>query len=468
MQLALEKKKLKGALRNRCNADVLRLSPIQDKKKELCLFVLLNLHTPAYQIGNQELSQIIQIRQILLTFKYGHSRWTIDVLASAAEFAFKIEKDVNEGIRFIKLTEDMLEVYPEVPVPPFLAALKASVSLKRDYLDLSQQGYEQAMKVGNIFNAMTCLTIYSWSYFYSGLPLTPLLDDIERSCNQMLDYQQKFWFLTNIPLYQCLLNVTGRSKDPMDMESGEAIEKRKLVGPNPNGIGNQTVKSYSMQIAYYLGDINKATELYEELVNVKMPVRLNVIYHSRVFFFALICLANYRRDGKRKHKVNAKKHIGFLKELAQSGMVHLVHKVQILEATYASASTSYNGHDILRQYETALIAATKTGYLQDAALCAYLAGEHCSRCPTLGCAEEMYMMKAHELYMTWGAKGIARSIEQRHPYIFENSDLPIVRRSSSIRARPRLSASKATDIHKAVVWSAPKATTTHIQTRNLW
>ena len=64
--------------------------------------------------------------------------------------------------------------------------------------------------------------------------------------------------------------MSGKSDDPCDVGKGEAIEKRKLLGSNRLKIGTEAAKSYGMQVAFYLGDIEKATKFYDVL-NIKSP-----------------------------------------------------------------------------------------------------------------------------------------------------------------------------------------------------
>jgi hypothetical protein len=307
------------------------------------------------------------------------------------------------------------------------------------------------MESGDILNAMSFLTVYCLTYYYSGLPLAFLLEDIERFCYQMLDYQQNLSFLANLPLWQCLLNLSGRSKDPLNMEAGDAIEKHALAGPNAAGIGKETIKSYWMQLSFYFGDIEKATGLYEQLEGIKMSYGMlaTVIYHGRVFFFALVCIANLRKGGTRKYKVNAKKYIAFFKELVHSGSINLVHKLQILEADFMALGRAADEQDLLRNYDVALVSASKTGFLQDAAVCAILAAEYCNNSRDLRDSAEMYVVRAHELYMTWGATSVADSIKTRYPSAFADKDISNVVASSGVRGRARFRPSIA-EAHKTV------------------
>ena len=109
----------------------------------------------------------------------------------------------------------------------------------------------------------------------------------------------------------------------------------------------------------------------------------------------------------------------------RSGAINLVHKVQLLEAEYASLSSKDiepGSLQLLPKYDKAIVAASRTGFLQDGALGNYLCGMYCLRqqdgVDSAISRAQQYVEKAHELYTTWGATAVAESLESRHPILF--------------------------------------------------
>ena len=255
----------------------------------------------------------------------------------------------------------------------------------------------------------------------------------------MLEYNQAYFFLHCLPLWQCVLNLSGNSKDPLDVENGEAIKKRKMVGAEEE-VGAEAAKSYGMQVAFYFDEIEKATELYHQVVEFKAPLFIlaSVIYQRRVFFFALICMANVKR-GEKRYKACAKKHMAYIKEFVDSGSHNLAHQRRILEAEFRSLdSSSSDDQDLLRNYELALISSTKSGFIPDAALCAYLTAQFCSSRQALKDSMTSYIVRAHELYLTWGATAVASRIRNRYPGAFRDDLTNIVASpSSGLNSRSR-------------------------------
>lgn len=112
---------------------------------------------------------------------------------------------------------------------------------------------------------------YVTTSFFSSKELPLILLDLEKFSISMLDYGQKIIFLQILPLWQCqcILNLAGRSNDPLNMEHGEAMDKQHIVG-NENDMGEKARWSFLMQIAFYMGDLELASTLSVKLQSLKL------------------------------------------------------------------------------------------------------------------------------------------------------------------------------------------------------
>ena len=139
-------------------------------------------------------------------------------------------------------------------------------------------------------------------------------------------------------------------------------------------------------------------------------------YSCRDFFFALIAIANYRKDHKRRQKTAAKRHIRNFHKYVHGGAINLVHKLQLLEAELLSLTCTFkNFNSVLQKYNDAIAFATRTGFLQDAALANYLCFEFCKHSNKNYMEEELYLKNSLELWIRWGAFAVAKSLAVRHP-----------------------------------------------------
>ncbi|KAI2507874.1 PFAM Protein kinase domain [Fragilaria crotonensis] len=208
--------------------------------------------------------------------------------------------------------------------------------------------------------------------YYCAKELPLLLRDIEKFSSQMLEYGQKTIFLQILPIWQCVLNLSGLSNDPCDMDSGEAMNKQHLVG-NENVVGEQARWSYLMQISFYVGDFDLASKMSAKLRSLNIGfMKAHVLYQVRVFFFGLIAIENARHTGKRKYFKEAAKHISVMRSWVEKKAVNLEHKLSILEAEYESLTVK-NGQLLRSKYDDAIQMSIKAKFMQDAALATQLA-----------------------------------------------------------------------------------------------
>ena len=228
--------------------------------------------------------------------------------------------------------------------------------------------------------------------------------------NLMMEYNQKFWVLMNVPLYQCLLNLAGRSNCIVNLSCGKAKEFRDILGWDDRA-GEESEWSYKMQLAVYCEDLPLATELADKLMKIPPgSSRSFAYYHTRVFFFAIISLWNCK---KRKRKTTNrweyrwafKKYFNMMNEwVMKKRAINLVHKLLILKAERLSMRRRrIDPRDLSDAYDKAISSSIRSGFLQDAALAAHLA----SRCRKLEVYDrKAYHERALELYSSWGAHGI--------------------------------------------------------------
>lgn len=150
-------------------------------------------------------------------------------------------------------------------------------------------------------------------------------------------------------------------------------------------------------------------------------------YSSRRFILALVAIANYKQTKQNKDKATADKHMKYFRRVVKEGAINLVHKLQLLEAEMLSAAGSFSlfakqdADATFAKYDEAVVSASRSGFLQDAALANYLCFQYCKDQPKRSHLAELYLKRSFELWMSWGAVAVANSLVERHPKMF-NSD----------------------------------------------
>ena len=247
--------------------------------------------------------------------------------------------------------------------------------------------------------------------------MVPLVDDMEDYIRLMMEYNNKFWVLINLPLYQCILNLTGRSRNILD--STETMKYRSKLGWEGR-TGEETDWSYRMQIAFYSEDFQMATDYANKLMAIAPgQARTFPYYQTRVFFFVLIALWNVKhcprssRLRKRKYMMIAKKYYAMVKSwVLKKKAINMAHKLRILDVEMKSTKKTMDKRKLMLAYDEAIASSARCGFLNDAALAAHLA----SRTPLAkeDCrTRHLYFERALELYEGWGATGLLDILSEK-------------------------------------------------------
>ncbi|CAB9502003.1 Histidine kinase [Seminavis robusta] len=458
----LSYRKMKSRLGSMSNDAILSLPLMNDAKQECILILLKQLIMPLYQIGREGLSIVVAWRMIRITLTHGIAKSSPECFANAASFfSGPHSHDIEIAHRLCILTEQIIEKrlggldentanihhvlfnggkWWREPVPKCLDCFIAS--------------YKTSMRFGKVGAAFRSSCAYQVNYFYSGLQLEPLLKDVERFLQQYIEYYQPYYFFIISPLWQCLLNLTGRDPDPLNMEDGTAMAKRRALEKAGSVVtGQQSIQSYKMQIAYYLGDLPTATEIAETLWEIKLGIMGGAFwFFSRRFILGMIFIANYRQTRKMSDKRKAEKQLKIFRKVVKKAAINLVHKLQIMEAEMSAAQGRMNHDAVLQMYNDAIVSASRVGFLQDAALANYLCFQYIKSNNIQVHLAHMYFNKSCVLWTTWGALAVTESLSERHPEMLASGSMKSsldsmgVRkemRGASLRGRPRFDPSLA-------------------------
>jgi hypothetical protein len=417
--------------------DLLSLPPMTDSTIEFCMTVMVNLVSAGYELYRHPWCCFLIGRLLKMTIQYGYCKLTPLL---AIFFAIDTLMNFPYYDEAHKLTQVALQMIEDNPsrhncgVLMYASYILSTMEPISKSMYLALEGYKVGMKSGELDDAFKSYGIYCWSFFCSGLPFEPLIQDMENYVNQMIEYKQQS-MIYQIPLWQTLLNLSGRSSgnNPTSLEKGEAIDKKYDLELTSESVGWATTTLYQMQLAFFFREMDEATECYEKLKDVHMGfAHGSLLYHVRIFFSCLICIDNYRRTEKRAFKVEAQKHLEQLRTVLDRGAINLPHKVQLLDAEFAllnrttcsiaSSDDGGGGGDeaVMAKYRKAIIAASKSGFLQDAAMANYLCGQFCLQNKSgLEWHAVDYISQAIKRFEDWGATAVADSLRKRHADLFE-------------------------------------------------
>ena len=180
----MESGKVKKILKNVSDDDLKNLPPCTNQLKGAAVNVYALLFGPLFHLGYTKAVDLLRIRSVYLTVKYGSS--TASALAFAYYGSSLISQcDFEGGYRFGKLAMQLQQKASS-------KELTARTTLVSNFLilhwkdPLSQtlerlmQGHDQGMKIGDIEMTHTCAGLYQTHYYYCGLSLNEGEKDIRK------------------------------------------------------------------------------------------------------------------------------------------------------------------------------------------------------------------------------------------------------------------------------------------------
>jgi len=360
--------------------DILSLPPMSDNIIEMSIDVLCSLIEATSTVGPHCLVTFLLARLIQLTLEHGLCKYSPLIMVLVGRDRIAVHSSLNEGHEFVKLGLRLQQVVPTAAEVKGALLSEACMALGcvqplAKAMHHGLDAYQASMVDGDTNSAFFGVSVYLWSFFYSGLPFAPLLGDVEQFATQMLEYRHIRWFYKTTPIFQLLLCLSGQEDDNHDITSGRAIQMNSMVEKkNGEDSSLEIPQFYGLQLAMYMGDEEKALVYYEQLKDMDLGLdKASSAYHVRIFFFALVCIQEYRRNQKGRFKNEAKRYIGIIRALVEEGAINLPHKLFLLEAEIASLNVQgESSQPILRQYERAIVAASRAGFQQDGAISQFI------------------------------------------------------------------------------------------------
>lgn len=153
-------------------------------------------------------------------------------------------------------------------------------------------------------------------------------------------------------------------------------------------------------LRFYFNQLDAVLTAGKEFSKRSETVRSHYQYWLYTFINSLVQVEAYRRTRRWRHKRAAVKALKEMETWLKQGNVNVVHHAMIAKAELLSLTGKTN--DVKAAFEKGIYAASRTGYIQDAALAAerlayYYHGKGYSH------LADHYFTMVYTKYVTWGA-----------------------------------------------------------------
>lgn len=307
-------------------------------------------------------------------------------------------------------------------------------------LEIYDYAYQVGMQTGNFEHATIALGVRATMKFIAGLPpLSRVVEDTDSLVRQCQVYK----VMANLVMLSCFKEVVhnlSHSCVPQWLECGDD----PTLGPSRLMASSEHYKLIwwhfcRMQTAYYFGYDEIALILRSRFYEYKVDDNAFNTTTFGCFFAALIALANVRSatgNIKRQCKTMARRDLRTMHAMVRKRGLNVIHKHYLLEAEYTATLTpdkKLSAESIKQNFNKAIAAATKTGFLQDAALANQRAAQHMLRVGDVFWASH-YFTSACNLYQAWGADALVEHLlRERSDYVTKDSLHGPMERMSSTR-----------------------------------
>jgi predicted ATPase len=193
---------------------------LEDKDKLLALKALSSMWVRAYLCQNMVLTLLCITRALCTTLQYGLSPPGALAFAAYGTLLCGPLADHKTGVRLGELSHKILELTQGKEFESrilFTAAvhIDAWVAPLSAVQAILHRGYQTGMETSD-----TEFTFFSLAYYYvnaymMGLPLGPIIEESESLINQIKQYGVESVRAIVLPFHQMLLDLAGRTEDPL-------------------------------------------------------------------------------------------------------------------------------------------------------------------------------------------------------------------------------------------------------------
>ncbi|UII31425.1 trifunctional serine/threonine-protein kinase/ATP-binding protein/sensor histidine kinase [Fulvivirga ulvae] len=400
-----------------------QLPAMADPHKKAAMNIMASIGS-AISRTTPELLPLMIFKMIRISIKYGNSIESIPNYAGYSIILSGVLGNLKDGYKFGELAMKLLQKFKAEKVKAKTHLVHhCFVHHWRNHLNTTLdpllETYHYGMESGDHEFAASALMVRSFHGYFSGRNLLRLNEEMSAQSKKIQHLNQELLFYQNEIFRQAALNLTGKSKNPTVL-SGEAFDSNSVLTEdfkknNPSALFHALY--HSMVLSYMFKDYEKAREYAEELES-KLELVVGTIilplYHFNRTLVLFANLPSLKGVGKSKANRKIKDSIRKMKKWSKYAPMNFEHKYYLLLAEKFRTSGRYDKARLF--YDKAISSASANNYLNDEALCYELAGSFYASEPDKY-PYEIYLRKAYENYLNWGATAKAEEISRHYPIV---------------------------------------------------
>ena len=265
---------------------------------------------------------------------------------------------------------------------------------------------------------------YLYSHIASGISLDHLAQDCRKYMELLSDLKQSTHYSIFAPFCQAVANLQAKNGWNVQL-SGEYMNDNESFtswseSGNERAVHNYYV--YSTMVAYYFGDVTRATEFAAKMWGAESEPQTQSIPY-RHFLHGMIALDNQNYNSKnyrhRKcHRKRVRTSLARLKSWVRDGATNCEPLLLLLQAEKMTLTTPKNTAKIKVAFEEAIFASAKVKFVHHEALANERMALFLLTSPVNDeSGARRYLKNSRRLYGEWGAYAKVSKMEGDHLHL---------------------------------------------------
>ena len=438
--------KAKQMFRGKSDAMLLNFPLANDPSKIAAVKIINTMVTVTFFARLIDVMPTLALINCQLILKYGFTDEAGSILAcygTLVAWTGEFKEGHRYGLVALKLAEKSKTGVPRTFMNHYNSLDHLKKPLHQSLTPLLR-GYQTGFEVGDTVYGFYCCLFYLSIFYYVGLPLRNLLQDMDSFSKEMKTYNmQTTTDLLSID-HQSVINLTSETElsKPSSLDGRAMTEETILCSQVPLTI--ESMWFGKLLLGLYFDDYEVVRDCLQNLLHMRTS-DLNGCMHFVILLMwteGLGAIMVAKKTKKRKYRTIAYKRIKKIEKWVKQGNVNCHHFLLHLYAELAVLKKQPL-RQVKRLYDSAITASRRAGFTNTAALvneraALYFLDNNDDEWAAL------YMTNACGLYDDWGATGkiiqLTRNYGHLLSYAEESSNKGDVTGSTSIAGRSQHSA----------------------------
>ncbi len=417
------------ALSRYSEADLMSLPEMADPRKIAAMRTIAHITSSVYW-GRPNLLPLIVFRMVRLSLRYGNNAVSCFAYGSYGVIMCGVLGSMRKGAMYGRLALELLdklnakEWKAQIYIPPYGLIFHWTEHV-RGSLGPLRDSFQIGLETGLIEFACVNTNIYCIHSFLCGRPLERVEEETRAYSELYRQFKQETNYNYNEVFRQSMLNLMGRSADPVRLV-GEAYDEDRMIAQNRER-GDKTgaffIHFNKLVLGYHFRRFAEAKEHAAAACKLLDAVLGKFEIPNLRFYDALakIALAEHKTGPERwRLLLGARVDMMRLRYWARFSPANHRHKLDLCLAEYARVTGAGNAARLA--YDRAITGATRNEFLQEEALAFELAGRFYAATdrPVLA---EFHLKAAYNAYREWGAVAKHRDLLDHFPkYITQKGE----------------------------------------------